>query len=83
MQLGTRWTLGSTPPPRLPDGLLEAISSVEAEVAHLDTAAWRWTLTYLEGQPVAELDDGTVIRLRPATATADAIWAITAPTDQP
>jgi hypothetical protein len=30
-----------------------------------DTANWRWTLTWLEGKPVVELDDGTVIRVAP------------------
>lgn len=24
---------------------------------------WRWTLTWLEGRPVAELDDGTIVRI--------------------
>ena len=27
------------------------------------TDGWRWTLTWLEGRPVVELDDGTVIRV--------------------
>jgi hypothetical protein len=40
----------------------DAIASVEADVAHLDTSAWRWTLTWLESRPVAELDDGTIVR---------------------
>ena len=37
----------------------------EAEVADLDTAAWRWTLTWLEGRPIVELDDGTTLRYDP------------------
>jgi hypothetical protein len=36
---------------------------VEDGLRDVDTAAWRWTLTWLEGKPVAELDDGTVVRL--------------------
>lgn len=42
-----------------------AIRSVEAELAVSDvpTAGWAWTLTYLEGAPIVELDDGTRIRM--------------------
>lgn len=61
MQLGTRWNLGEEPPARLPDDVVTAIRAVEAEVG--ERPGWRWTLTWLEGRPVAELDDGTVVRL--------------------
>lgn len=61
MQLGTRWSVGATPPASLPDAVTASVAAVELEVAHLDTAAWRWTLTWLEGRPVVELDDGTRI----------------------
>ena len=47
--------------------MVAAIAEVEAEVADLDTSAWRWTLTWLEGRPVVELDDGTTLRYDPAT----------------
>jgi hypothetical protein len=67
MQLGTRWAVGATPPDRLPAALIVAIADVEAEVAELDTSAWRWTLTWLEGRPIVELDDGTRLRYDPAT----------------
>jgi len=40
----------------------EAIRGVEAEVSDTDTSMWRWTLTWLERHPVAELEDGTVVR---------------------
>ncbi len=63
MQLGTRWSVGDEPPARLPALMVEAVRAVEAEVADIDTSAWRWTLTFLEGRPVAELDDGTVLRM--------------------
>ncbi|MGX5680118.1 hypothetical protein [Schumannella luteola] len=63
MQLGTRWSVGDVPPARLDDAVRAAIASVEAELAGIDTAGWRWTLTWLEGRPVVELDDGTVIRV--------------------
>ncbi len=63
MQLGTRWSVGDEPPARLTDEVRAAISAVEAELASFDTSAWRWTLTWLEGRPVVELDDGTTIRV--------------------
>ena len=62
MQLGTRWAVGAVPPERLSDAVVLAIRDVESELAEVDTAQWRWTLTWLEGRPVVELDDGTVIR---------------------
>lgn len=62
MQLGTRWNVGDQPPARLEDAVVAAIVSVERARAGVDTAGWRWTLTWLEGRPVVELDDGTVIR---------------------
>ncbi len=63
MQIGTRWKVGAEPPSRLPDSVKDAIAATEAEVQHLDTERWRWTLTWLENRPVVDLDDGTVIRL--------------------
>lgn len=63
MQLGTRWNVGATPPPRLTDDVLAAIADIESELTEIDTAQWRWTLTWLEGRPVVELDDGTTIRV--------------------
>ena len=67
MQLGTRWEVGAEPPPRLPDAMLAAVAAVEIELAGLDTTGWRWTLTWLEGRPVVELDDGTTLRYDPVT----------------
>jgi hypothetical protein len=63
MQLGTRWSVGAQAPARLSDEMIEAISFVESELSEIDTSQWRWTLTWLEGLPVAELDDGTVVRV--------------------
>ena len=63
MQLGTRWNVGDEPPARLNDAVREAIARVEAELAAIPTDGWRWTLTWLEGRPVVELDDGTSIRV--------------------
>ena len=63
MQIGTRWKVGAEPPARLPASVKEAIARTEAEVSHVDTERWRWTLTWLENRPVVELDDGTTIRM--------------------
>ncbi|ASD22328.1 MULTISPECIES: hypothetical protein [Cryobacterium] len=79
MQLGTRWSLGAEPPTGLPEVVVIALQAVEGDLEALpdDTSAWRWTLTWLEGNPVIELDDGTVIRFDPkedsATITQPAI----------
>jgi hypothetical protein len=69
MQLGTRWSVGAEPPARLPDAVSAAVREVESELAGIDTSQWRWTLTWLEGQPVVELDDGTTIRYDPRSGT--------------
>ena len=61
MQLGTRWSVGDEPPARLTEGVIAAIRAVEAEVG--ERPDWRWTLTWLEGRPVVQLDDGTTIRM--------------------
>lgn len=71
MQLGTRWSVGATPPDRLPDAMVASIAGVEAEIADGDTSAWRWTLTWLEGRPIVELDDGTTLRYDPASGAVD------------
>lgn len=78
MQLGTRWTLGAPPANGLPAAVVAAIRDVETEVLSLasesfDPSGWRWTLTWLEGRPVLELDDGTVIRY---DAVADAAMVV-------
>jgi hypothetical protein len=62
MQLGTRWAVGAEPPERISDSMKAAIASVEAERESNDTSMWRWTLTWLEGHPRAELEDGTIVR---------------------
>lgn len=65
MQLGTRWALGAASPDRIPQPVRAAIRTVEAELADAEQATdgWSWTLTYLEGKPIVDLDDGTRIRL--------------------
>ena len=72
MQLGTRWAVGDEPPSRLPEVMVGAIADVESELSGLDgvdSAGWRWTLTWLEGRPVVELDDGTTLTYEPLTET--------------
>lgn len=70
MRIGTRWSVGEPCPAALPAPVLEAIAAEEAELARLgaDTATWGWTLTYLEGSPIVELDDGTRVTLDDDTA---------------
>ena len=56
----------------MPSVVVSAVRAVEDELEALDVDAstWRWTLTWLEGKPVVELDDGTVIRYHPDEDTA-------------
>lgn len=67
MQLGTRWTVGGDPPRTLPEIVVTAVRAVESDLADAGAATgdWRWTLTWLEGKPVLELDDGTTVTYRP------------------
>lgn len=53
MQLGTRWASGSAAPASVPAALRPAIAEVEAQ-----GVTGTWTLTWLEGRPIAELDAG-------------------------
>jgi hypothetical protein len=60
MRLGTRWAFGAEPPASVPGTLRARIADAEASVD--DGAGRHWTLTWLEGRPIAELDDGTIVR---------------------
>jgi hypothetical protein len=71
MQLGTRWAVGSPAPDRLPAAMVAAVAEVEGELDDIDTAGWRWTLTWLEGRPIVELDDGTTLRYDPLSDGVD------------
>ncbi|MBO9627706.1 MAG: hypothetical protein J7484_15195 [Microbacterium sp.] len=53
MQLGTRWATGSEPPASVPATLRPAIAEVESS-----GLSGHWTLTWLEGRAIAELDAG-------------------------
>lgn len=63
MQIGKRWAVGDDPPASLHLGIRQAIRDEEQTLYDLDAdvTTWGWTLTYLEGEPVVTLDDGTVI----------------------
>lgn len=62
MKLGTRWPAGSEPPASVPDALRAEIVRVDQTLAPLD-AAPSWTLTWLEGVPIAELPTGVEVTL--------------------
>lgn len=72
IQLGTRWLVGDEPPSRLPQPVIDAVYEVEGELAEqgVDAAEWSWTLTWLEGKPVVELDDETTVEYDPETDSA-------------
>lgn len=73
MRLGTRWPFGAEPPASVPADLRDRIA--DAEARHADGSGRHWTLTWLENRPIAELDDGTVVRDRVADAhDADEDW---------
>ncbi len=65
MQLGTRWTAGSPAPSSVPPALHTQIAAVEATlvVDSLGQPMPRWTLTWLEGRPIVELDTGVIVTL--------------------
>jgi hypothetical protein len=71
--LGTRWRFGSPPPSRLPEAASAAVRDAEAELLTEDPASadGSWTLTWLEGRPVAELDRETPRGF--ATVTVDPV----------
>jgi hypothetical protein len=65
MQLGTRWTSGDEPPRAVPDSLARGIRDVDSAIPgdQLGQPRPRWTLTWLEGKPIAELDSGVLVSL--------------------
>ncbi len=66
MQLGTRWSARTEPPASVPASLREQIAAVESAITESQwssQATPRWTLTWLEGRPVAELDTGVIVSL--------------------
>ncbi|WP_137843445.1 hypothetical protein [Microbacterium sp. 2FI] len=65
MQLGTRWTSGDEAPKAVPEALRRGVASVDTAVVNDDLGQPRprWTLTWLEGKPIAELDTGVIVTL--------------------
>lgn len=61
MQLGGRFSVGQAPA-TLPESLREKIAELEATLSDEQASTLRWTLTWLEGRPVVELDDGRMLR---------------------
>lgn len=72
IQLGTRWLCGDDSPSSLPQAVADAVLDVEADLAEQGVTIddWYWTLTWLEGRPIVELDDGTRIEYDPSTDEA-------------
>lgn len=66
MRLGTRWASGDEPPASVPAALRAQIARVDGEID--DEQRPRWTLTWLEGRPVAELETGVVVSVSPTGA---------------
>ena len=64
MQLGTRWNARTQPPAAVPEALHGQIAAVEDLI---DEGQWAqqptpsWTLTFLEGRAIAELDTGVIV----------------------
>ena len=65
MQLGTRWTSGDEPPASVPPALAGGVRRVDDSLPadDLGQPRPRWTLTWLEGKPIAELDTGVIVAL--------------------
>lgn len=65
MKLGTRWSFGDAPPASIPDSLRHGILHVETAIVAdgFGQPRPRWTLTWLEGSPIAELDTGVIVSL--------------------
>ncbi len=61
MRLGTRWASGDEAPAAVPEPLREQIRQVD-RIIDADPRP-KWTLTWLEGRPVAELETGVVVSL--------------------
>jgi hypothetical protein len=65
MRLGTRWSARSEPPAAVPEVLRAQIAAVEESMPNdaLGQPSPQWTLTWLEGRPIAELDTAVIVTL--------------------
>lgn len=72
MQLGTRWVSGEEPPAAVPAVLRPQIAAVDRSIPadDLGQPRPRWTLTFLERRPIAELDTGVIVEV---TAAGDVV----------
>lgn len=57
MRVGGRWPFGAPAPRGLPEAFVAELRAAE-RAAGDDERGGSWTLTWLEGRPVAELDGG-------------------------
>lgn len=62
MRIGGRWPTGATPPSGLPPSFAAAVAEAEAAIPEASRGG-SWTLTWLEGAPVAEHDSGARVTL--------------------
>lgn len=67
MQIGNRWPAGTKPHPSVPAEIHDSISIAEQEF----TLGKMWTLTWLEGQPICQLDGFCVVTLHGVRDLAD------------
>lgn len=72
MQLGTRWRTGSPIPASVPAVLHDAIRAADADG---QDASASWTLTWLEGRPIAERDSGIEVTLDADGAPVSRPWS--------
>ena len=61
MKVGGRFDIGSLAD-SLPEPLASDVRKIEAELTDEEKATKRWTLTWLEGKPTVELDNGPTLR---------------------
>ncbi|MGO2659451.1 hypothetical protein [Mycetocola reblochoni] len=67
MQIGTRWRVGAPIPVRLDERYLAEVDAAEDRLRRRvdDADSYVWTLSWLEGRAVLELEDGTVVSSTP------------------
>jgi len=61
VKVGGRFDIG-TLADSLPEPLASDVRKIEAELTDEEKASKRWTLTWLEGKPIVELDNGPTLR---------------------
>jgi hypothetical protein len=61
MMVGSRFSVGADIPRAIPEGLHDQIRAVENTLSDEEKKVLRWTLTWLEGQPIITLDNGVQV----------------------